>query len=152
MTQAAMTEPRVARYEIEVMVKAPLQRVWEALIREPNEWWPNDFHCAGPDSVVMIDPTPGGMFREVSKSGGLLWGTVIAVEAPKKITFQGSLAPDWGGPATSIITFALEEQGNNTVVKISDSLIGLITEGTMQSLEGGWKKLIGEGLKKHVEK
>ena len=61
------------------------------------------------------------------------------------------MAPGWGGPAISMLEFALEEKGAATLFTVRDALIGDVTEKTANGLCDGWKQLFGEGLAKHAE-
>ena len=40
---------------------------------------------------------------------------------------------------------------NRTVLKISDSLYGRVTNGLVNSLSAGWKMLFMDGLKAYIE-
>jgi len=63
----------------------------------------------------------------------------------------GHIAPDWGGPATSILRLSLHEKGSGTVLRVRDALFGRVDEKSAASQRDGWRQLFGDGLKRHVE-
>ena len=60
MILTTTTSASCCAFELEIAIDAPRQRVWDALLKETNAWWLPDFHVAGADSVVALDPRPGG--------------------------------------------------------------------------------------------
>ena len=64
----------------------------------------------------------------------------------------GFMAPEWGGPATTMLELSLEETDSGTVLVVRDALFGQVTESAAKSLEEGWGRLFGEGLKQHAQR
>ena len=152
MTGAKILETRAALYEMEIPIEAPRERVWQALTEEINAWWLPDFHMTGEGSVVTFDAVAGGQLYERHESGKtLLWCTVHMCEPGVSIYMVGHTSPDWGGPATSMLKFQLEDKDDGTVLRISDALFGHVSDETVNSLQGGWRWLMTDGLKAHVE-
>lgn len=60
MIGAKVTQARVVQYEFEIDIDAPRERVWRALTDQLSSWWLKDFHVLGEDSIVTLEPTPGG--------------------------------------------------------------------------------------------
>jgi hypothetical protein len=126
--------------------------VWNALVNQINEWWLPDFRMMGADSVVSCDASAGGLLSEADGAGGsLLWYTIIMSQPEKALHLVGHLGPDWGGPATSMLTLKLVEATDHTLLHVEDHLYGDLEESTIQSLEAGWKSLFTQGLKVFVE-
>ena len=69
----------------------------------------------------------------------------------ESLHLAGQIFPQWGGPATSLLHLALEEQGESTVLRVTDAHHGHVSDANVQSLESGWKQLFTDGLKRHVE-
>ncbi len=137
----------VASYELEVPVQAQRDVVWDALTSSTNEWWLPDFRILGPDSTVNLDPVPGGLLAEHGAEGAaLVWYSVQMVVPGKSLNLVGHIAPAWGGPALSMLQLKLEPTDDGTVLKISDALVGVMSETQLASLQSGWKQLFGEGL------
>ncbi len=151
---AKTTPANCLQYELEINIAGTRQRVWQAIFEETNFWWLPDFHQMGGESVVTFDPTPGGkgLVETTDDGGGLLWYSV-QMHLPRdfKIYLTGHLAPEWGGPATSLMSIALEEVDGGCLLKISDSFHGNVSEKTIESTSAGWTQLFTEGLKGLVE-
>lgn len=139
-------------YELEIPIDAPRAKVWKALTDGVNAWWLPDFHMVGEGSTVTFDARAGGQLIETHENGGgLLWYTVAMVTPGESIHLVGHCFPEWGGPATTLLHLALEEQDGTTILRVSDSQYGHPSESSMKSLEEGWTQLFTEGLKRHVE-
>lgn len=143
---------RAAKYELEIPIQAPVEIVWKALTEDTNAWWLPDFHMVGKGSVVTLDARAGGQLIETQPDGGsLLWYTVQYCKPGEALYLVGYVAPDWGGPATTMLKLALEEHDGGTRLAVSDALFGCIEDSGVQSLHEGWTQLFTDGLKKHVE-
>ncbi len=143
---------QVLKYELQIPINAPKAVVWRALTEETNAWWLPDFHMVGEDSVVCLQARAGGHLIESTADGGsLLWYTVHMCVPEQSLHLVGFMAPEWGGPATTMLELSLEETYTGTRLVVRDALFGHVTESTAKSLEEGWGKLFGEGLKAHAE-
>ena len=61
-----------------------VDRVWQAILDEPDAWWVSELRCVPGGSKIVFDPRAGGTFVEQNDAGGgLLWFTVIAIEPPE---------------------------------------------------------------------
>lgn len=148
---AKVMETRAVQYALQVEINADCARVWRGLTDQLSSWWLPDFHVLGVDSIVLLEPKAGGQLIEETSEKSLLWYTVLAITHEKSITLSGSLTPEWGGPATTFITWELEPRGETTVVNVTDALFGVVSDSLISSLESGWQLLFTDGLKKHVE-
>ncbi|MFK7767382.1 MAG: hypothetical protein AB8B55_09190 [Mariniblastus sp.] len=143
------------KYELEIEIQAPRDRVWKAIFEETNLWWLPDFHVVGPDSVVTFDPAVGGrgLVEETPDGGGLLWYSVqMCMPSDFKVYLIGHLAPEWGGPATSSLKLALIESESGCIFQVTDARHGNVDEKQVQSSLDGWLQLFTDGLKSFVEK
>lgn len=141
-------------YELEIVINAPRQKVWAAILEDTNNWWLPDFRVAGADSVVTLDPVAGGrgLVEETPAGDSLLWYSVHMYQPSEfKIYFIGHTAPEWGGPTTSSLKLAVEENENGCVLKVTDARHGRIDEAAVQSYSDGWRQLFTDGLKAFVE-
>ncbi len=140
------------KYELQIPIDAPQAVVWKALTEETNAWWLPDFHMVAADSVVSLQARAGGhLIESVADGGSLLWYTVQMCVPGKSLHLVGFMAPEWGGPATTMLELSLDETDTGTMLVVRDALFGQITESTAKSLEEGWGKLFGQGLKQHAE-
>jgi len=151
-TAAKILEASAARIELEVSIDASIDKVWQAIIEQPDAWWVSELRCVPGESKILLEPRAGGNLIEQNDNGGsLLWFTVIAVEPPRSINFAGAIAPPFGGPCQAFLLLELEENDGVTVVKMTNSLHGHVNEKTLPQIEGGWKLLLENGLKRLVE-
>jgi hypothetical protein len=99
---------------------------------------------------MKLEPWLGGrLYEDCGGGGGVVWGTVMAFEAPSRLIISGMVAPPIGGPATSLLTVILLTDGpERTMVQISDNVIGVVDEGQVQD---GWREIFENGLKSYCE-
>ena len=149
---AKILEASAARIELEVPIEASIDEVWQAVVERPDAWWVSELRCVPGESTVTLDARAGGNLVEKNDSGGsLLWFTVIAVDPPRSINLAGAIAPPFGGPCQAFLLLELVAQDGVTVVKMTNSLHGHVDESTLPDIEGGWKLLLENGLKRLVE-
>jgi uncharacterized protein YndB with AHSA1/START domain len=151
-TDAAALQPAVVtRLELEVRIDAKRARVWESLTSEIAGWWRTDFCVGGERAKMTVEPHVGGrMFEDWGGGAGAMWGTNLVYDPGKRLEVVGCLTPDFGGPATSIVQYALEEDGKATILKLRHSVFGRADEETGASLGSGWKMLF-DALKAYAE-
>jgi len=150
-----MAEERIARMEqveLEVPIAVPRSRVWQALTEETDAWWLADFRALGEDSTVRFDARVGGVLSESGDGGsGLVWYSVQMVEPGSTLYLVGHTAPDWGGPVLSMLKLSLRDVDEGAVLRVVDALMGKVGEEQAASVESGWARLFGDGLKAYVE-
>lgn len=151
-TGAHTPETRAAILELDVQIDAPPDEVWQAVTDETDAWWIAELRCVAGDSRVTLEPHAGGrMFEENAAGGSLLWFTVIAVEPGASLNLAGHMAPPFGGPATAYLLLRVEAHDGGTRVSLTNSMHGVVDEATLASTEAGWRMLLENGLKRHVE-
>ncbi|MCA9740201.1 MAG: SRPBCC domain-containing protein [Deferribacteres bacterium] len=153
MQNSAQALPAVnaKRILVNISIQANCERVWQALISEIHQWWPKDFFVYQ-NAKIKLEPWPGGRLYEDSGTGaGGLWYTVMNILPPAVLELAGHLAPQWGGPATSIVRFTLSESNGKTEVEIDDALFGCLKPDAEKQISEGWRLLIEAGLKQHIE-
>ena len=158
MSDVSITQASCCKYELEIEMGASRQRVWKALIDEINDWWLPDFHVVAADSTVTLNPDPGGPgLVERTVGGSALQWYAVQMYLPDqfKIYLVGHIAPDWGGPVTSNLQFALTETANGAeascLFKLVDARHGNVNQAHLNSYQDGWRMLFTDGLKKYVE-
>ncbi|MEM7164705.1 MAG: SRPBCC domain-containing protein [Planctomycetota bacterium] len=139
---------------LEIPIQASRENVWRALVDETGNWWREDFLVTkGDNRRFQLEPHVGGRLYEETDSGaGLLWFTVTAIEPQKSLNLAGHIAPPWGGPATSQLSFQLEDHDGGTLVKFHDYLFGVVSEAMQQAMTDGWKLLLEDGWKSYAER
>lgn len=148
-----LTDARIIKYRFEVPIKRSATDIWTLMIDEIDAWWMNDFRALGEGSKVTLNAAIGGQLIESAADGSSLeWYRVQMVSPGKSLYLVGYMAPDWGGPTTSMLKLAVEDRDNGGALIVSDALSGNVTEASARSAEDGWKTLFGDGLKGFVEK
>ncbi len=144
-------EARVVQYEFEIDIEAAPSRVWRAITDQLSTWWLPDFHVLGKDSIVTLEPVPGGRLFEQDGEKGLLWYTVIALSTNESMSLAGHCTQDWGGPCNTLLTLKLNETEKGTRLVVSDALFGRVEDQQVESLRSGWMQMFDDGLRKFVE-
>ena len=153
MTSPSQVQAQVFKYDFAIEIAKSAQRVWPLLINDINHWWSADFRVLGEDSAVSLDPRPGGMLLEEGANGDFLeWYRVQMAQSGKALYLVGDLAPDWGGPSTSMLKLALTDSADGCVLTVSEGLSGCVSEASVQSAEAGWRTLFGECFKQYAQR
>jgi uncharacterized protein YndB with AHSA1/START domain len=111
--------------ELEIVIGAPVERVWQALVRAEHRaaWW----------SYLELDPRPGGVVVERWRNGAgrevTTGGQVVELEPPRRLrcTWRDD---DW--PAFTEVEFDLRSESETTRVNVRHV---------------GWERLGGDGAR-----
>ncbi len=82
---------------------------------------------------------------------GLLWGTILVFQREELLQVAADFAPQWGGPARSIVSYRFRDEGADCILELQDNVFGLVSERTRNSLSEGWKTLLVDCFKPYVE-
>jgi len=146
-----MRTAALEQVELEISIKAPLERVWKALVEETTFWWPKDFYTSPKTKGFYIEPKLGGrMYEDWGDDAGVIWYEVFAIDPPRSLDLRGYLAVPYG-PGFSLLHLELKQKGNETVLMLSDSTIGAPKDDGKAKFEG-WRQLFEAGLKTYLEK
>lgn len=134
-----------------VEIGAAPDEVWSAFTGDISGWWDHSF--SGQPAKFFIEPTPGGGFIELfdDAGNGVKHGTVIYVQRPTKINFEGPLP--FNGMAVNMVhqvIFTAREDGR-TEVKVTVNAFGKIDPTWADAVNGVWAHFLGERLKPFVE-
>lgn len=143
----------VVEVALEWPVAASVQAVWNALFKQPEQWWPAEHRAGGAGAVMKFEPQIGGRFyEERPDGGGVLWYTVYALEPMRSVDLRGNLASRYGGPATSLIHIEISPAAadGTSILKLTDSTFGRLGPDMRTSLHSGWQAIVGEGLVAHL--
>lgn len=152
-TDPQSNQTAVVDVALEWAVAASVQRVWNAIVEQPERWWPAAHRAGSAGSRMSFDARIGGQLREEGADGsGLVWYNVIAIEPMRSIDLSGQLATRYGGPATSLLHLELlpGSAEGTSILKLTDSVFGRIGANMRASLISGWEEIVGQGLVGHV--
>jgi uncharacterized protein YndB with AHSA1/START domain len=142
---------RIRRIEMEIAIAAPIERVWQCIVAETSAWWPAGHFANGDSKTFRLEPWVGGrMFEESGDGNGVLWYTVLSIDAPNSIEFAGHTSIKWGGPSTSILSLNLKVSGEGTTLQLTDAAFGRVTED--QDTAEGWRSLFETYFKAYAER
>ncbi len=155
-TKKELLPAGVANVTIEIEIKAPIAKTWALMIRDIGRWWRKDFLICENSQGMTIEPKVGGLLREKmpGEGTGYAWGQIISFQPESHLAYTAQVVPPWGGPAQSVVQISLQAgaSAERTLLTLTDSLIGHLSDDLLSSLDDGWRQLYGEGgLKTHVE-
>jgi uncharacterized protein YndB with AHSA1/START domain len=139
------------RIEHDIMINAPLDRVWE-LVSEPGWWVPTAV-------VAPVDHTPGHQAVRESEKWGRFPVEVVRVDPKTYAAFRwASHAPgaELGAGNTTLVEFQVEPVGDAVRVRVAESGFAAIDapdtvrEQAWKDNTGGWQEEMA-GLKERAE-
>jgi DNA-binding transcriptional ArsR family regulator/uncharacterized protein YndB with AHSA1/START domain len=139
--------------ELEVGIDAAPGRVYDALTGDIAAWWGAPYLCdAEQATAITLEATVGGrLFERWGDEGGALWGIVTRVKQGTHLRIEGSMGLQ--DPVAAVVDFELEERdGGKTLLRMYHKAVGDMSEETARGYQGGWQELLGERLKRFVEK
>jgi len=143
----------VAQIELEIPIKAKPAQVWDALVEETSRWWSKDFYTSPSTKGFVIEPRLGGhAYEDCGDGAGQIWYTVIGVQPASSLMLLGLLTPEFGGPAQTILQLTLKSAGKQTLLQLSDTIFGRVTDGKLSLTREGWILLFDAGLRAFIEK
>ena len=147
------TELRAIDIQQEIRIAATPERVWQSLIvRNRSLVAERVLHRPSAPRGFVVEARVGGrVYEDWGDGQGGLWATITLCEHGRVLQWVGDLSPDFGGPARSISTFTLVPEGDGTLLQFRDASYGALSEKARESLDSGWKFLLGDCLKPYSE-
>lgn len=147
MTDIAVADAKIIKYQFEVPIRRKPEDVWSLMTQSIDAWWMKDFRALGEGSTVSLRPETGGGLLETTPEGmSLEWYRVQMCIPGSALYLVGYMAPDWGGPTVSMLKLGIEAREEGSALIVSDALMGNVTEASGASAESGWKTLFGEAF------
>jgi uncharacterized protein YndB with AHSA1/START domain len=147
-----------ANVTIEITINAPVSKTWNTMIANIGQWWRKDFLICEDSQGMTLEPRIGGLLRENAGAAdcGFVWGNIISYQPQSHLAYIAQIVPPWGGPAQSVVQISLkpgaDDPENSTLLTLTDSIVGHLTDDLVSGLDEGWNQLYGEGgLKTYVE-
>jgi len=138
------------KIEMEIVIDAPRERVWNAFTAEIDSWWA--YRILSPNVKLVLELHAGGRLYELESNGDTgLWGMVLEVRSGRLFQMQdnyGSFEPRAFGTST----WKFEERGDKTAVVFTSLFSGVASEKMLASMESGWRDLINIHFRAWVEK
>jgi hypothetical protein len=136
--------------DVVVTIHAAQARVWEALVQETTNWWPQSFWTSERTKRFVIEPKLGGrVFEDFGRGEGATWYTIVGIDSPHLLLLVGHLGPPFGGPLATLLRIALTTLApNETKLEISDSAFGQVADCDTES---GWREVFDDNFRAYVE-
>ncbi len=144
-----------AHISIDIDISASVEKTWGHMVDDIGQWWRPDFLVCEGSRGMRLEPRLGGLvFEETGDGGcGFAWGHIISFQPNSQLAYIAQIVPPWGGPAQSVVQITLKPAADGrTLLTLTDSIIGHLSDDLTSSLDEGWRQLYGEGgLKSFVE-
>lgn len=119
----------------EVVIAAPLQIVFEALLEEAG---PASQMPGGKPLPMVLEPWPGGRwYRDLGDRAGHFWGHVQVIKPPELLEICGPMF--MSQPAINHLQYRLTADGAQTRLKLLHRAIGQIPRDFREGADGGWE-------------
>ena len=142
----------IFKYSVDIPINRLAEEVWPLLFSHINDWWMNDYRALGSDSQMSFSSEVGSSMIESGAEGEALeWYRVQMVVPGKSIYLVGHLAPEWGGPATTMLKLALTDTDKGCLLTVSDALLGDVSASMAGGTKNGWREIFDEGFRRFVE-
>jgi len=137
---------------VECIVNQNISKAWDAYIADNAKWWPKDMYTSPKTKRFVVEKKLGGLvYEDFGEGEGLVWGSIIGLDKPNTILIKGTLAKEFGGPATTIEKISFQQDGENTKVSYHIDFVGVVDEKTKKSLAEGWQMILDKYYKAYVE-
>lgn len=149
MADTDLLPTSILKYAFAVDIDRPAEAVWDVMVSRINEWWMQDYRALGEGSSMSLSAVAGGSLLETLPNGTCLEWYRVQMNVPGAALYLvGYMAPDWGGPSTSMLKLEMEAiDETSSRLKVSDAIMGNVTKKSAGQAETGWKEIFGMGLK-----
>lgn len=121
-------------FTIETRVRASLDDCFDALLEELG---PGMLGHANAPMPMVFEPHPGGRwFRDLGDDNGHFWGVVQAIRRPNLLEINGPLMMSFA--TSNNLQYRLRRDGDETVIALRHTALGLFPEGFRDALTQGW--------------
>jgi uncharacterized protein YndB with AHSA1/START domain len=137
-----MIEPLRLSFDIE----APAEHAFEVWTMRLSHWWPKGHSASGdPDTVVALEPRPGGrIFERTSDGTEIDWGEITLWQPPTKLGYSWHINRPRSDATDVELTFV--DLGDGTtrldIVHAGWERLGAEGEGWLDANSGGWAALL----------
>lgn len=138
-----MSQSTIRNIELELAINTDRQTAWTCLFEHFSDWWPSDFLCIPDAKRIQFEPRVGGrVFEETEDGRSILWGTCVFIMPGESMEFVGHMTPTWGGPSVTMIRYHLSDaEGGGTKFRLTDSVLGNVSDEQIANLDQGWRYL-----------
>lgn len=133
--------------EMEMVIRAPRQKVFAAITSELGAWWPHRFK---PDSEVFSEPHIGGRTGErFARGGGAIYSEFVYFDPDNIVVSSGASA--LGKGLSGYNRESVEDHPEGTLYKRTATMWGTVSEETEKMYRDGSRELLESALKAYCE-
>jgi len=152
MSKLGKKSAHIFQYNFDIVINRRVEDVWPQLFGGIDAWWPKEYRALGENSQMSFGEAVGSLLLETGEKGEALeWYRTQMIVPGQSLYLVGSLAPDWGGPTTSMLKLMFNNTDSSCVLNVSDALLGNVSEASAKSAESGWVDIFESGFKDFVE-
>lgn len=136
ITPAALADLSIDIVE-DIRVRAPIEDAFAALLEELG---PANRGMHDAPMPMCLEARPGGRwFRDLGADDGHCWGHVQAIRRPTLLEISGPLMMSFA--VTNNVQYRLKLDGDETVITLRHTALGLFPEGYTVALADGWRRI-----------
>lgn len=121
----------------ETRVRASLDDTFAALLEELG---PAMLGMADAPMPMVLEARPGGRWmRDLGDGNGHCWGTVQAIRRPTLLEIAGPMMMSFA--VASNLQYRLRTDGDETVLSLRHTALGLFPEGYRENITTGWSAI-----------
>lgn len=122
---------------LETRVRASIEDTFAALLEEMG---PHNVGMGDAPMPMVLEAHPGGRwFRDLGNDNGHCWGMVQAIRRPTLLEISGPLMMSFA--VSSNVQYRLKVEGDETVMTLRHTALGLFPDGYREALTQGWSKI-----------
>lgn len=134
--------------EMEMIIKAPRDRVFAALTEEYGNWWPHRYKA---DSEVFFESKIGGKVGEkFVNGGGAIYGEVVYLDPGHLVILSGGSSLNRG--CHGYTREEVEDHPDGTLFKRTGHIWGTVPEEVEKMYRDGTRELMEVALRNYLEK
>lgn len=123
----------------------PPARVFRGL-EQMNDWWAIRLH---PEARTVLEPHPGGAWKQLWSTGGAVLGTVVQVDMPTRMRIRGPVLS--AGLVEAVLDLWLEEVGDSTtVLHLHHQAMGDLPADAHDTYTEVWTDMFGGALGQYL--
>jgi hypothetical protein len=145
--------PGIVEVRVEAAIPARIRRAFKLFARDARRWWPRAVLRLPRSTRFLLEPKAGGRAYEYGGRGHVaLWYHVTVLDTPDRLELVGPLSEERGGPGSSHVRVTFEPQGESTVVRVADVLVGPRAAGGRAAAEACWREVLAALVRHAAER
>ncbi len=121
----------------ETRVRAAIEDTFQALLEELG---PFNRGMGDAPMPMVLEARPGGRwYRDLGDDNGHCWGLVQAIRRPTLLEVSGPLMMSFAVACN--VQYRLRAEGDETVLTLRHTALGLFPDGYRDALAVGWQKI-----------